>query len=159
MVGYNLRSKRSLSLTGDQGAKSVALEPDLIQKTTLRETRRELEKLRTELDALKKNQEVAERKNQGFEKTVIPSADEIFKAPTPSSQTVTEWPLPIKCDSGRQREFIVLVDLVQWDSQREACANSPHLRVATEFFQSDLAGHDDVEAARWKEDVVSAVEP
>ena len=95
MVGYNLRSKRSLNLAGDQGAKSVALEPDLIQKTTLRETRRELEKLRTELDALKKNQEVAERKNQGLEKTVIPSADEISKTSTPSSQTVTEWPLPI----------------------------------------------------------------
>ena len=95
MVGYNLRSKRSLNLTGDQGAKSVALEPDLIQKTTLRETRRELEKLRTELDALKKDQEMAERKNQGLEKTVIPSADEISKTPTSSSQAVTEWPLPI----------------------------------------------------------------
>ena len=32
MVGYNLRSKRSLELTGDQGTKSVALEPDLISK-------------------------------------------------------------------------------------------------------------------------------
>ena len=106
MVGYNLRSKRSLNLTGDQGAKSVALEPDLIQKTTLRETRRELEKLRTELDALKKNQEVAERKNQGLEKTVIPSADEISKAPTPSSQTVTEWPLPIT-DNGPGRKLPV----------------------------------------------------
>ena len=86
MVGYNLRSKRSLNLTGDQSAKSVALEPDLIQKTTLRETRRELEKLKNELNALKKDQEMAERKNQGLEKTVIPSADEISKTPTPSSQ-------------------------------------------------------------------------
>jgi len=106
MVGYNLRSKRSLNLTSDQGAKSVALEPDLIQKTTLRETRRELEKLRTELDALKKDQEMAERKNQALEKTVIPSADEISKAPTPSSQTVTEWPLPIT-DNGPGRRLPV----------------------------------------------------
>ena len=106
MVGYNLRSKRSLNLTGDQGAKSVALEPDLIQKTTLRETRRELEKLRSELDALKKDQEMAERKNQGFEKRVIPSADEISKTPTPSSQTVTEWPLPIT-DNGPGRRLPV----------------------------------------------------
>ncbi len=106
MVGYNLRSKRSLNLTRDQGAKSVALEPDLIQKTTLRETRRELEKLKNELNALKKDQEMADRKNQGGEKTVIPSADEISKAPTPSSQTVTEWPLPIT-DNGPGRRLPV----------------------------------------------------
>ncbi len=103
MVGYNLRSKRSLHLTREQDAQSVELEPDLIQKTTLRETRRELEKLRTELDALKKDQEMAERTNQGLEKTVIPSADEISKAPTSSSQTVTEWPLPIT-DNGPSRK-------------------------------------------------------
>lgn len=106
MVGYNLRSKRALSISDDHGAKSVALEPDLIQKTTLRETRRELEKLRTELDALKKDQEMVERKNQGLEKTVIPSVDEISKTSAPSSQTVTEWPLPIT-DNGPDRRLPV----------------------------------------------------
>ncbi len=95
MVGYNLRSKRALNLTDDQGTKPVALEPDLIQKTTLRETRRELEKLRTDLDKLRKEQEVAERNGQKFEKASIPSADEIAGTPSSSSKAITEWPLPI----------------------------------------------------------------
>ena len=95
MVGYNLRSKRTLNLAGDQGVKSVALEPDLIQKTTLRETRRELEKLRNDLSALKKEQELAERKGKEPEKATIPTADEISRSATSPSATVTEWPLPI----------------------------------------------------------------
>ncbi|MBM9514859.1 TraB/VirB10 family protein [Desulfogranum marinum] len=95
MVGYNLRSKRTLNLAGDQGVKSVALEPDLIQKTTLRETRRELEKLRNDLSALKKEQELAKRKGKEPEKVTIPTADEISRSATSPSGTVTEWPLPI----------------------------------------------------------------
>lgn len=103
MIGYNLRSKRTLTLTGEQNAKSVALEPDLIQKTTLRETRRELEKLKNDLAALKKEQEMAERKNQESEKPVVPSADEISRTPTPSSKAITEWPLPITENGAGQR--------------------------------------------------------
>ncbi len=63
MVGYNMRSQRTINLGSDGDVKAVALEPDLIQKTTLRETRRELEKLRTDLHTLKKEQERAERKS------------------------------------------------------------------------------------------------
>jgi len=103
LIGYNLRSKRSLTLTGEQIAKSVALEPDLIEKTTLRETRRELEKLKNDLAALKKEQEMAERKNQESEKPVIPSADEISRTPTSSSKAITEWPLPITDNGQGQR--------------------------------------------------------
>ncbi|WP_319548529.1 TraB/VirB10 family protein [Desulfogranum marinum] len=104
MVGYNLRSKRTLNLAGDQGVKSVALEPDLIQKTTLRETRRELEKLRNDLSALKKEQELAKRKGKEPEKVTIPTADEISRSATSPSATVTEWPLPIT-ENGQGRRL------------------------------------------------------
>lgn len=95
MVGYNMRSRRSLSLSGNKSVKSVELEPDLIQKTTLRETRRELEKMREELNALKKEQEMAERKRQEI---TIPDVDEIS-----SPKTATQWPLPITEKSSEQR--------------------------------------------------------
>ena len=46
---------------------------------------------------------MAENKSQNLEKPVIPSADEITRTSTPSSKTITEWPLPITENNGGQR--------------------------------------------------------
>jgi conjugal transfer pilus assembly protein TraB len=106
MVGYNLRSKRSMNITSDQSTKSVVLEPDLIQKTILRETRREVDNLKNEFDAFKKEQEMTEHKNHDLGKPVIPNADEISRNPKPSTTAITEWPLPIT-ENGPDRRLPV----------------------------------------------------
>lgn len=99
MVGYNLRSRRTLLLAGEQGVKTVELEPDLIEKTMLREQRRELDALRAELEAIKKERQPAQRTQQGegAERATIPSADEIVKVASPPQPTAekTKWPMPM----------------------------------------------------------------
>lgn len=99
MVGYNLRSRRTLLFAGDQGTKAVELEPDLIEKTMLREQRRELDALRAELEEIKRERLPEQRGQQGeeAERATIPSADEIVKVvspPEPAAEKV-KWPMPM----------------------------------------------------------------
>lgn len=99
MVGYNLRSGRTLLLAADQSTKTVELEPDLIEKTMLREQRRELDALRAELEAIKKEkqQEQPKQQGEGAERATIPSADEIVKVVSPPQPAAekTKWPMPM----------------------------------------------------------------
>lgn len=99
MVGYNLRSGSTLLLARDQSTKTVQLEPDLIEKTMLREQRRELDALRTELEAIKKERQPDQRTQQGggAKRATIPSADEIVKVASPPQPAAekTKWPMPM----------------------------------------------------------------
>ncbi|SHO52059.1 TraB/VirB10 family protein [Desulfopila aestuarii] len=97
MAGYNLRSQRTLELAGQPNVKAVELEPDLIEKTMLREARRELESLRVEIEKLKNEQELHKRKQpEKAEQSILPSADEIAKSPPPATVAEkTKWPMPM----------------------------------------------------------------
>lgn len=102
MVGYNLRSNRTLLLAGDQESKVVELEPNLIQKTMLREQRREIDKLKADLAELKNEKDLKARTHQANEKQLpeIPTADEVATITRPAPPVVevdakTRWPLPM----------------------------------------------------------------
>ncbi|MBM9514064.1 TraB/VirB10 family protein [Desulfogranum marinum] len=97
MAGYNLRSKRTPQLTGDHGAKTVELEPDLIEKTMLREARRELAALRAEVDEIKKKKTQEERKHQAPTTIAakIPTADEVARTRPITEAETTRWPMPL----------------------------------------------------------------
>lgn len=105
MVGYNLRSKRTVRLGEDKTGKQVELEPDLIAKTMLHEQRRELKQLREEIALIKRDQ-AAGRSTGGNNstvvrsgKTVIPSPDEIANTRTPAAGKEEKWPLPLSTGS------------------------------------------------------------
>ena len=119
MAGYNLRSQRTVPLEGTRNAKTVEIEPNLIEKTMLREQRREIDDLKTELVKLKReNASVKTSQTEAPqitrasatmpEKQVslaqpsmkIPSADEISQeAITPDQVARTtekpKWPMPM----------------------------------------------------------------
>lgn len=98
LVGYNLRTKRSLSLASDQETRAVELEPDLIEKTILREARRELTELRAEVEAIKKQTALQERTPQNEDAPLpqLPSAEEITAPSSPLPTGQTEWPMPLE---------------------------------------------------------------
>ena len=57
IVGYNSRSKNvQKKITGSLKTKSIQLDPDLIQKTMLREQRRELDELRKSVEIIQQKQ-------------------------------------------------------------------------------------------------------
>ena len=97
LTGYNIRSKKTTRLKAVEKSKAIKLEPDLIQKTMLREQRRQLEALQKTVTSLQKNQEKLEHSSQQ-PLPEIPSAEQIVQkttAPPPPPQE-ERWPLPIK---------------------------------------------------------------
>lgn len=116
LTGYNMRSERRVQIAAADKSKPIELEPDMIKKTMLREQRRELDEVKAELKAIRKEQKnrpvplqdtPAEPSQGGKEEHValqeqvtIPSADEVASGtPKPSEANKEEkWPLPM--DSG-----------------------------------------------------------
>lgn len=97
MAGYNMRSQRTVGLDKEHATKTVELEPDLIQKTMLREQRREIDDLKAEIKAMKDTQAQELRKHSDeVKKTAIPSAEEITKT-TPAAEK-QKWPLPLNSE-------------------------------------------------------------
>lgn len=96
-TGYNSSSPGTSKIFfGQKKTQEIQLEPDMIQKTMLREQRRKLESLQETVDKLAREQNRPEQKST--EKTLpeIPSADEVAKQttlpqPLPNEQP---WPLP-----------------------------------------------------------------
>ena len=97
LTGYNIRSKKTTRLEAVEKSRSIKLEPDLIQKTMLREQRRQLEALQKTVTALQKNQEKLEQSSQQ-PLPEIPSAEQIVQKTTtpPPPPQEERWPLPIK---------------------------------------------------------------
>lgn len=108
MAGYNLRNKRTLRLAGEQESKVVELDPDLIEKTILREQRRELDSLRAEIEKMKQEQEQAKRgipakdATKDTDRVVIPGPDEIAKPSPPPVIEEARWPMPLGQDAANR---------------------------------------------------------
>lgn len=105
MVGYNLRSTKVQDYLAREQTKEIQLEPDLIQKTMLREQRRELEALQKEIEEIKQQQQRQQKSPELSEEEFpeIPSADEVADTgretvPPPPEQ---RWPLPLEVDGRR----------------------------------------------------------
>ncbi len=109
MVGYNMRSKRTVRLGEDKTGKQVELEPDLIAKTMLHEQRRELKQLREEIALIKRDQaagwSTGGNNSTGVRsgKTVIPSPNEIAKTRSLSDGKQEKWPLPLSASGEIQK--------------------------------------------------------
>lgn len=111
MVGYNLRSKRTVRLGEDRTTgKQVELEPDLIAKTMLHEQRRELKQLREEIALIKREQAAGRLKGVTSENSgrrdktgVIPSPDEITKNRSLPGEKKEKWPLPLNTSGEIQK--------------------------------------------------------
>jgi len=106
ITGYNLRSdKTSIGFLTGKKNREIQLDPDLMQKTMLREQRRQMDELRETVENLKREQNrpqsssIAEneQKESGFPE--IPSVDQVVqKAKIPPPPDENKWPLP----SGRE---------------------------------------------------------
>ncbi|TKB11256.1 TraB/VirB10 family protein [Desulforhopalus sp. IMCC35007] len=96
-TGYNSsRTDPSEGFFNPKKTREIQLEPDLIQKTMLREQRRQLESLQDTVDKMKQEQKKTGQENNEPTLPVIPTADQIaeqnqFPMPSPEEQP---WPLP-----------------------------------------------------------------
>jgi conjugal transfer pilus assembly protein TraB len=97
ITGYNLRSdKSSVRFLSGKKNREIQLQPDLIQKTMLREQRRQLDELRESVEAIKREQKrpqaLATAKKEHPKDTLpkIPDADQVVK------QTKVKVPPPVQ---------------------------------------------------------------
>ncbi len=96
-TGYNSsQTDTSEGFFGQKRTREIQLEPDLIQKTMLREQRRQLESLQEAVDKIQREKKRSGQSN--IKKTLpeIPTADQVSKKteipPSPSEEQ--PWPLP-----------------------------------------------------------------
>ena len=97
-TGYNSSSPgTSKGFFGQKNTREIQLEPDLIQKTMLREQRRQLESLQESVDKLTREQKRQEQSSTPNTLPEIPTADQVEQqakpGPTPPEEQV--WPLPL----------------------------------------------------------------
>jgi len=119
VTGYNLRSdKSSLRFLTDKKEREIQLQPDLIQKTMLREQRRRLDELGESVEAIKKDLKREEtlstpKKEQVTEKLPeIPSAAQVVKQtkvppPVPDQQAAERG----KLSTQPPRETVMIGDI------------------------------------------------
>ncbi len=97
-TGYNSsQSDMSEGYFGQKKTREIQLEPDLIQKTMLREQRRQLETLQEAVDKIQREQKRSEQSaNTPKVLPEIPTADQVAqKTETPPPPTEKQpWPLP-----------------------------------------------------------------
>jgi len=102
LTGHNLRSDRAQSFFSTiKKTREIQLEPDLIQKTMLREQRRQLEQLAEKLNKLEDQQnktslhlQTQTEDEKSFPE--IPTADEVVSKPvSPPLPAEDQWPKPI----------------------------------------------------------------
>jgi conjugal transfer pilus assembly protein TraB len=97
ITGYNLRSdKSSVRFLSGKKNREIQLQPDLIQKTMLREQRRQLDELRESVEAIKREQKrpqalgTAKKEHPKDTLPKIPDADQVVK------QTKVKVPPPVQ---------------------------------------------------------------
>ena len=112
LLGYNSRSRRIQKIKIAEKEKAIRIDPDLIQKTMLREQRRQLEEMQKELKKLKQDREKHARNASGKELPRIstadqerlpriPTADQVVEQkskvvpPPPPREEEKRWPLPL----------------------------------------------------------------
>ena len=96
-TGYNSSSPdSSKGFFGQKKTREIQLEPDLIQKTMLREQRRQLESLQETVNTLVREQKKPERNITQKTLPEIPTADQVAQQTTlsPSPPKEQPWPLP-----------------------------------------------------------------
>lgn len=100
ITGYNSSSDKTGGVTffGRKESREIQLEPDLIQKTMLREQRRQLDDLQQTVQAIQKEQKkYNQSEDHRSSLPEIPSADKVAGKvkTTPLPPTDQPWPMPI----------------------------------------------------------------
>jgi conjugal transfer pilus assembly protein TraB len=98
ITGYSIRSdKTAIRFLTSKKTREIQLQPDLIQKTMIREQRRKLDELNDIVDELKRDFNQLSSTMQSEQKLPeIPSAEQVEqKAELPPSADEQQWPLPI----------------------------------------------------------------
>ena len=99
LVATGYRSSKtddSVGFFGQKKTREIQLEPDLIQKTMLREQRRQFDKIVETVDRIQDELKIIKQTTQEKPLPEIPTADQVAaKAETPPPQEVKQpWPLP-----------------------------------------------------------------
>jgi conjugal transfer pilus assembly protein TraB len=83
VTGYNSRAKKSVDVTSTEKTKTIHFEPDMIEKTMLKDQGRQLDSLKNSVAELQKNQtssletEKQKDKDEKGKKVVIPSPEQL----------------------------------------------------------------------------------
>ncbi len=94
-TGYNSsKTDNSIGFFGQKKTREIQLEPDLIQKTMLREQRRQLETLQNAVDKIQREQKKREGANSDKKLPEIPTADQVAAKNSVPSLQKQPWPLP-----------------------------------------------------------------
>ncbi len=95
-TGYNSsRTDISGTLFGHKKSREIQLEPDLMQKTMLREQRRQLDTLQEAVDKIAREQKGSTQPPITKILPEIPTADQVVNKQTPPSLPAVEQPFPI----------------------------------------------------------------
>jgi conjugal transfer pilus assembly protein TraB len=107
VTGYNSRAKKSMDVAGTEKNKTIHLDPDMIEKTMLKEQGRQIDALRKGMTDLTKSQtdflaiEEKKRKDAESSKLVIPTPEQLsLGKPTPvlganGKQVLDEQGMPV----------------------------------------------------------------
>jgi len=95
ITGYWVRSdKASIGFLTGKKNREIQLQPDLIQKTMLREQRRQLDELRESVDELKRDLSRPENPVAEQKLPEIPTPEQVEQQAEPSAEE-QQWPLPL----------------------------------------------------------------
>ena len=101
-TGYNSsRNDSSDAFFSQKKTREIQLEPDLIEKTMLREQRRQLESLQNAVDKITREQQKPEQANIAQALPEIPTVDEITKQSQALSPPPEELPRPLSYEVSR----------------------------------------------------------
>jgi conjugal transfer pilus assembly protein TraB len=101
VTGYNSRAKKKVDVAGTEKNRTIYLDPDMIEKTMLKEQGRQIEALKKGMSDLTKSQTdflaLAEKKNRDAEnrKLVIPTPEQLSQGKTTPEHVFDEYGMPV----------------------------------------------------------------
>jgi conjugal transfer pilus assembly protein TraB len=101
VTGYNSRAKKKVDVAGTEKNRTIYLDPDMIEKTMLKEQGRQIEALKKGMSDLTKSQTdflaLVEKKNRDAEnrKLVIPTPEQLSQGKPLPEQVLDENGLPV----------------------------------------------------------------
>jgi len=102
VTGYNSRAKKKVDVAGTEKNRTIYLDPDMIEKTMLKEQGRQIDALKKGMSDLTKSQTdflaLAEKKYRDAEnrKLVIPTPEQLSQGKPPSEPVLDEYGMPVR---------------------------------------------------------------
>ena len=102
VTGYNSRAKKKVDVAGTEKNRTIYLDPDMIEKTMLKEQGRQIEALKKGMSDLTKSQTdflaLAEKKNRDAEnrKLIIPTPEQLSQGKPTPEHVLDEYGIPVR---------------------------------------------------------------